>query len=242
LTHKINWITQAKKNAAKEAIKYIEDRSIVGLGSGSTVAYAIKALGEKIKKEKLSVIGIPTSYQSFLLAIKHGIKISTLDEYPNIDLTIDGADQIDTHLNLIKGMGGALFREKIVALASKNNIIVADETKNVKNLGDNNHPVPIEVLPFALSQVKNKLKRLGGKPILREGNGKVGPIITDNGNVIFDTIFGSIKNPDHLNTKIKMITGVVETGLFLKTTNIIILGTSTSIKKIERKNLNKITY
>ena len=235
MTHRSNWITDAKKNAANEAIKHVEDEFIVGLGSGSTVAFAISALGERIQKEKINIIGIPTSYQSFLLAVKNGIKISTLEENPNIDITIDGADQIDDHLNLIKGMGGALLREKIVALASTNNIIIADETKKVKNLGDDNHPVPIEVLPFALTQVKNKIIKLGGKPILREGTGKVGPIITDNGNIILDSIFGPISSPADINTRIKMITGVIETGLFLDTTNIIYLGTSTSVKKIERR-------
>lgn len=235
MTHKINWITNAKKKAAKEAIKHVENGFIIGLGSGSTVAFAIAALGEKIKKEKINIIGIPTSYQSFLLAVKHGIRITTLDENPNIDLTIDGADQIDDQLNLIKGMGGALLREKVVALASKNNIIIADETKKVKNLGDDNHPVPIEVLPFALTQVNTKLAELGGKSVLREGNGKVGPVITDNGNLILDSFFGSINNPIDLNTRIKMMTGVIETGLFLDTTNIIYTGTSTSVEKMERR-------
>jgi ribose 5-phosphate isomerase A len=235
LTHKIDWITKAKKKAGIEAIKHIEDGFVVGLGSGSTVAFAIEALGKKIEKEKIDIIGIPTSYQSFLLAVKHGIKISTLDENPNIDITIDGADQVDDQLNLIKGMGGALLREKIIALASKNNIIIADETKKVKKLGTDNHPVPIEVLPFALAQVKDKLVEIGGEPLLREGTGKVGPIITDNGNVILDSIFGIINNPADLNTRIKMITGVIETGLFIDTTNILYVGTSTTVKKIFRK-------
>ena len=147
MTHKINWITIAKKNAAKEAIKHVKDGFIVGIGSGSTVAFAIEALGEKIKKEKLSIIGVPTSYQSFLLAVKHGIKISTIDENPNLDVTIDGADQIDAQLNLIKGMGGALVREKIVALESKNNIIIADETKGdiVFNLRDTGGGIPEDI-------------------------------------------------------------------------------------------------
>ena len=235
MTHKNNCITNAKKKAAKEAIKHVENGFIIGLGSGSTVAFAIAALGEKIKKEKINIIAIPTSYQSFLLAVKYGIRITTLDENPNIDLTIDGADQIDEQLNLIKGMGGALLREKVVALASKNNIIIADETKKVKKLGDDNHPVPIEVLPFALTQVNTKLVELGGKSLLRQGTGKVGPIITDNGNVILDSVFGSINNPNDLNTRIKMMTGVIETGLFLDTTNIIYIGTSTSVEKMERR-------
>lgn len=235
MIHKPDWIKTAKKNAAKEAVKHVKDGFIVGLGSGSTVEYAIKAIGEKIKNEKLDILAIPTSYQSFLLAASYGVKITTLDENPNINLTIDGADQIDTKLNLIKGMGGALTREKIVALASKTNIIIADESKKVKNLGDDNHPVPIEVLPFALSQVKKQIETISGIVKVREGTGKVGPIITDNGNIILDAIFGSIKKPVELNTRIKMITGVVETGLFIDSTDVVYLGKSTQVEKIERK-------
>ena len=119
-------IEEAKKRAALEAVKHVKDGFIVGLGSGSTAAYAIDALGERIKRESMSILGIPTSYQAFLLAVKHGITVTTLEEYPVIDVTIDGADQIDAKLNLIKGMGGALTREKIVASASKQNIIIAD--------------------------------------------------------------------------------------------------------------------
>jgi ribose 5-phosphate isomerase A len=234
LTHEPDWIKNAKKNAAKEAVKHVEDGFVVGLGSGSTVAYAIKELGEKVKNENLDICGIPTSYQSFLLATKYGVKITTLDEHPSINLTIDGADQIDIHLNLIKGMGGALTREKIVALSSKTNIIIADESKKVKNLGDNNHPIPIEVIPFALSQVKNKIEQIGGKTILREGSGKVGPVITDNGNVILDSFFGPIKQHVELNKRLKMITGVVETGLFIDSTDIVYFGKQTFAEKIER--------
>jgi ribose 5-phosphate isomerase A len=235
LTHNPEWIKNAKRNAAKEAVKHVEDGFIIGLGSGSTVGYAIEALGEKAKREQLDIWGIPTSYQTFLLATRYGVKLTTLDENPIINITIDGADQIDPKLDLIKGMGGALTREKIVAIASKTNIIIADESKKVTNLGVNNHPVPIEVLPFALSQVKNQIEQIGGKLILREGTGKVGPVITDNGNVILDAFFGPIKNPVHLNNLLKMITGVVETGLFIDSTDIVYLGKSTQTEKIERK-------
>ena len=144
-------IIEAKRKAALEAVKHVRDGFIVGLGSGSTAAFAIEALGTRIKTEKLHVMGIPTSYQAFLLAVECGIPITTLDEHPQIDVTIDGADQITPQLNLIKGMGAALAREKIVAKASKLNIIIADEQKKVKVLGENNQPVPIEVLPFAIS-------------------------------------------------------------------------------------------
>ena len=235
MNHNSNWVQKAKKEVAKAAVKHVEDGFVVGLGSGSTVAYAIQELGEKVKKEKLVIWGIPSSYQAFLLATRYGIKITTFEEHPIINLTIDGADQINPQLNLIKGMGGALTREKIVASASKINIIIADENKKVGNLGDGNHPVPIEVLPFALSLVKNQIERIGGKITVREGTGKVGPVITDNGNAIIDASFGIIKNPKELNKKLKLITGVLETGLFIDSTDIVYLGNPTNVEKIERK-------
>jgi ribose 5-phosphate isomerase A len=228
-------IEEAKKRAALEAVKHVKDGFIVGLGSGSTAAYAIDALGERIKRESMSILGIPTSYQAFLLAVKHGITVTTLEEYPVIDVTIDGADQIDAKLNLIKGMGGALTREKIVASASKQNIIIADESKKVKVLGENDHPVPVEVLPFAISLVKRRIEEIGGKPVLREGKGKVGPVITDNGNVVVDASFGLIGNAAELELKLKMIPGVVETGLFVGLADLVYIGTSSSVEKIERK-------
>jgi ribose 5-phosphate isomerase A len=229
------WIEEAKRKAALEAVKHVKDGFIVGLGSGSTAAYAIEALGERISRERLNVLGIPTSYQAFLLAVKHGIAVTTLEEHPLISLTIDGADQIDPQLNLIKGMGAALAREKIVASASKQNIIIADENKKVKVLGEKDHPVPVEVLPFAISLVKRRIAELGGKAVVREGKGKVGPVITDNGNVVIDAVFGPISDAAKLEQKLKMIQGVVETGLFVGLTDIVYVGTRSAIEKMERK-------
>jgi ribose 5-phosphate isomerase A len=226
---------EAKRKAALEAVKHVKDCFIVGLGSGSTAAYAIEALGERIRRENLNIIGVPTSYQAFLLAVKHRIAVTTLEEHPTINLTIDGADQVDAELNLIKGMGGALAREKIVASASKQNIIVADESKKVKVLGENDHPVPIEVLPFSISLVTRRIEEIGGKPVFREGKGKVGPVITDNGNIVMDATFGPIDKPATLEAKLKMIPGVVETGLFVGLADIAYLGTSSAVEKIERK-------
>ncbi|MCW4044724.1 MAG: ribose-5-phosphate isomerase RpiA [Candidatus Bathyarchaeota archaeon] len=228
-------LEQAKQKAAQEAIKHIKNNHIVGLGSGSTAAYAIKTLSQKIRNEKLNILAIPTSYQAFLLAVKHGITITTLEEHPTIDVTIDGADQIDPHLNLIKGMGAALTREKIVASATKQNIIIADHTKKVQTLGENNHPVPIEVIPFALTPVNRKIQQIGGNPTIRETKGKLGPVITDNGNAIIDATFGPINNPKKLEQTLKTIPGIVETGLFLNTTNIAYITTNTTTEKIERK-------
>lgn len=228
-------IEKEKKNAALEAVKHVKDGFIVGLGSGSTAAYAIEELGKRIKREKICVLGVPTSYQAFLLAVKHKILLTTLEEHPVLDLTIDGADQIDDELNLIKGMGGALAREKIVASASKNLLIVADESKKVKILGENNHPVPIEVLPFAAPLVTHKIREIGGKPSLREGTNKVGPVVTDNGNVIIDAHFGLLRKPEELENRLRTLPGVVETGLFVKMVDIAYIGRSSGVEKLAEK-------
>ncbi len=230
-----DFVEKAKKNAALEAVRHVMDNFVIGLGSGSTVAYAIEEIGNRIESKGLRVLGVPTSYQASMLAVKHGIPITTLDEHPTLDLTIDGADQIDSKLNLIKGMGGALTREKIVAAASKNLTIVADESKKVEVLGQNNHPIPIEVIQFAAKPVMLKIKQVGGTPILREGKGKVGPVITDNGNVIIDADFGLVYKPSELELKLKSIPGVVETGFFIEMADTVYLGRRLTVEKIERK-------
>lgn len=223
---------KAKRNAALEAIKHVRDGFIIGLGSGSTVAYAIEELGNRIKHEKLHVFGVPTSYQAFTLAIKNKIPLTTLDEHSVLDLAIDGADQIDDELSMIKGMGGAFAREKIVASSSKEYVIIADESKKVRVLGENDHPVPIEVLPFAVALATRKIKEIDGRAIMREGVKKVGPVITDNGNVIIDAFFGVIREPEKLERKLKGISGVVETGLFLGMADVVYLGTETGVRKL----------
>jgi len=225
----------AKKNAAQEAVKHVKNNSIIGLGSGTTAAIAIEIIGERIKRENLSLMGIPTSTQAFLLAVKNQIPVTTLEEHSTIDVTIDGADQVDPNLNLIKGMGAALTREKIVAAASKLNIIVADDTKKVATLGEKNHPVPIEVLPFATQTVKQRLTRMGATPVLREDKGKLGPVITDNGNMVFDTVFGPIQDPTSLAIEVKMIPGVIESGLFVDLTDIAIFGSDSGTQIAKRR-------
>jgi len=232
-----DWIEKTKKNAALEAVKHVRDGFVVGLGSGSTAAYAIEVIANRIEREELHVLGIPTSYQAFMLAVRCGIPLTTLEEHPKLDLTIDGADQIDDGLNLIKGMGGALTREKIVASASEKLVIVANESKKVKVLGENNHPVPIEALPFASAFVMRKLREIGGKPTLREGARKVGPVITDNGNVLIDVDFGLIRKPVDLEDKLKRISGVVETGLFVGMADTVYVGKRSVVEKIERKSM-----
>jgi ribose 5-phosphate isomerase A len=232
LKRRDDWVEKAKRNAAREAVTNIKDGFAVGLGSGSTAAFAIKELAGRINREELHIVGVPTSYQAFMLAVKHKIPLTTLEEHPVLDVTIDGADQIDHALNLIKGMGGALAREKIVASASKKLIIVADEQKRVRTLGEGNHPVPIEALPFAVSIVTRKLKGIGGKPTLREAAGKVGPVITDNGNIIIDVIFGPIPKPAELECAMKEISGIVETGLFVDMADVVYLGRRSGVERL----------
>ena len=225
-----NWIEEAKRNAALEAVKHVKNGFVIGLGSGSTAAYAIKEIGDLIRQKNWKILGVPTSYQAFLLAVNSGIPITSLNEHPRLDLTIDGVDQVDRDLNMIKGMGGALTREKIVASASNQNIIVADETKLTKKLGTN-QPVPIEVLPFASEFVESRNIKIKGKPVLRKGTGKVGPVISDNGNFIIDADFGPIDSPNELNAKLRIIPGIIETGLFIKMADIVYVGTPTHVHK-----------
>jgi ribose 5-phosphate isomerase A len=234
LTVNLDPIKLAKKKAALEAVKHVKDGFVVGLGSGSTAAFAIEALSERVENGSLHIMGVPTSYQAFLLAVECKIPITTLDEHPVIDVTIDGADQLTPELYLIKGGGAALAREKIVASATKLNIIIADQPKKTRLLGENNQFVPIEVLPFALPIVKETIFALGGKPVVREGKGKLGPTITDNGNAVIDAYFGEIVNPTELAVKVKMIPGVVETGFFIGLTDIAYLGSGGGVEKIEK--------
>jgi len=228
-----DWIEEAKKRAALEAVKHVKDSHVIGLGSGTTASYAIQEIGKIIRQKNWQIFGVPTSYQAFLLAVDCGIPITTLDENPQLDLNIDGADQVDPSLNMIKGMGGALTREKIVASASKQNVIVADETKLVKKLGLD-HPVPVEVLPFAIATVTSKIHGMRGKPVVRVGEGKVGPVVTDNGNFILDIWMEPIENLKEFDMKLKSIPGVVETGLFVGIADVVYIGTKDAIKRLSR--------
>ncbi len=228
-----SWIETAKRKAASEAVKHLRDGYIVGLGSGSTAAYAIQEMGKIIQRKGWQTLGVPTSYQAMQLATENGIRITTLQEHPQLDLTIDGADQIDEKLNMIKGMGGALTREKIVASVSKRVVIAADERKMVKTLGID-QPVPIEVLPFAIFVVTRRIQRMKGRPCVRKTSGKVGPLVTDNGNFILDVDFGPIDAPSRLDSQLKSIPGVVETGIFAGIADIVYLGMKNSTRKLRK--------
>lgn len=229
----MTWREEAKKKVALEAVKHVKDNFIVGLGSGSTAAYAIQEIGRLIQQNNLRILAVPSSSQAKILAVQSGVPLTTLDEHPIIDLAIDGADEVDKKFDMIKGGGGALTREKIVASVAKQVVIIADETKLVNNLGTN-FRVPVEVLPFALATVTVGIKKLGGNPLLREGKGKVGAVVTDNGNYIVDVDFGPIDNAEKLNQQLKLIPGVIETGLFIGLANIVYLGKPEGIIRLTK--------
>ncbi len=218
-------LSNVKLNAAKSALALIPKEGVIGLGSGSTVAIFAKELSKRITTGEVSVSVVPSSYQAYQLAVKYHIPLTNLDNNPELLLTVDGADEVDKDLNLIKGGGGALFQEKIVAFASKRLVIIVDESKLVKKLGSN-FPVPIEVLPFSLNVVRKVITKMGIDPVLREAKMKMGPVVTDNGNFILDLKFSqSINNLEQLAIDLKMIPGVVETGLFIGMTDEVHVGT-----------------
>jgi len=210
-------IELGKKNAAFRAVEdNVKKNMILGIGSGSTVVYAVNKIMEINQKNNLNLKCIPTSFQSLQLIIESGLILVSLDQYPEIDLDIDGADEIDKDLNLIKGGGGCLVQEKIIASSSKELVIIADYTKKSEYLGEHwKRGVPIEVIPLAYVPITKKLENLGGIPKLRMAQAKAGPVISDNGNFIIDVDFGKIKNPKELNLKLLQIPGVVDSGLFV---------------------------
>jgi ribose 5-phosphate isomerase A len=229
----LSWQEAAKRAAALEAVKHVRDGQVLGLGSGSTVVYSFREIARRIREEKLRVIGVPTSSRTASLATELGIPLTTLDEHPRLDLAVDGTDQVDMALNLIKGMGGALTREKIVDSVADQLIIVADETKLTRRLGLN-QSVPVEVLPFAVTTVLDRLSRLGARAAIRCTKGGE-RTLTDNGNHIIDADLGPIDNPEALNVRLRMIPGVIETGLFLGMTDIAYIGLKNgTVEKLEK--------
>jgi len=199
-----------KRAAGYKAADLVKNGMVIGLGTGSTVFFAMERLQERISAG-LEIGGVPTSYQTAIRAREYGIPLTTLDEHPVLDLAIDGADQVDPQFRLIKGRGAAQTREKCVAAAAQQFVVVVDNSKLAPCL---NAPVPVEVLPFALSPVMAHLKTMGGKPVVREGLRKDGPVITDNGNFEIDCTFTVINNPEELEAAIAGIPGVIESGLF----------------------------
>ena len=204
---------QFKQAAADSAVALVEDGMILGLGTGSTAKLAVETLGKRVQSG-LRVVGVPTSEFTGHQARSLGIPVSSLDEHPALDLTIDGADEVELGtLNLIKGRGGALLREKIVASASKRLVIMVDESKLVSRLGSH-FALPVELIPFGWHVAARKLEALGAKVALRSGSdGK--PYVTDGGHYIVDCAFGPIASPAKLESELNNMVGVVEHGLFL---------------------------
>jgi ribose 5-phosphate isomerase A len=223
---------ELKRQAAIAALDEIRDHMIVGLGTGSTASHFIRELGKRVQ-DGLHVLGIPTSEASRILAGEAGVSLTTLKEHSEIDVTVDGADEVSPELDLIKGLGGALVREKIVAHASKRVIIVVDDSKMVSRLGTR-APIPIEVVPFAVDSVMLQLVRWNGSVKIRERNGR--PFVSDNGNTIVDWQYGAIDDPHGVEMKLKSITGVVDSGIFSKVAARVIIAEGSSIRKLSRKN------
>ena len=219
-----------KQAAARAAVELVQPGTVVGLGSGSTATFAIHFLAERIR-DGLKIVGVPTSQASMRVAQQLGIPLTTLEQNPSIDIDIDGADEIDPQLNLIKGGGGALLREKVIASAAKRFIVVAESVKLVPRLGK--FPLPVEVIPFAEALVSKRIEALGAQVSLRQyayGN----PYVTDEGHHILDCNFGEIANPAALNARLHEIPGVVEHGLFIGMAETAFVGKDGGIVQVKR--------
>jgi ribose 5-phosphate isomerase A len=213
-----------KKAVGDAAAQRVKSGMVVGLGTGSTTVMAIKAIGERLAKGELKDIkGVPTSFQAIVLARQLGIPLVSLDEVEKIDVAIDGADEVDPQKNLIKGGGAAHTQEKIVDSLAEQFIVVVDAGKLVDKLGST-FLLPVEVLPMAVTPVSRALAKLGGKPELRMGVRKAGPVVTDQGNLVIDVKFDNIPNPAELEKTINNIPGVLENGLFVGVADIVLIG------------------
>ena len=218
-----------KESAARRAVELVPDGADIGLGSGSTAEIALRLLGERVRGG-LRLRGVPTSERTGTLARGLGIPLTTLEETSGLALTLDGADEVAPDLNLIKGLGGALTREKIVAKASKQTVILVDESKLVGALGTNT-PVPVEVLPFGWTRAAAELAGMGLSPERRTTDGGE-PYVTDNGNYILHLATGPIEDVPSLDTRIRAVAGVVETGLFLSIADLVLVGGQDGVREL----------
>ncbi|MFM1842678.1 MAG: Ribose 5-phosphate isomerase [Cyanobacteriota bacterium] len=217
-------IVLMKQAVGRAAADRVQSDSIVGLGTGSTTAYALEFIGDRLKKGELTnVLGIPTSFQAEVLARRYGIPLTTLDVVDRIDIAIDGADEVDPQKNLIKGGGAAHTREKIVDALAESFLVVVDSGKLVDQLGST-FLLPVEVIPMALTPVMRALATLGGKPELRMGVKKAGPVVTDQGNLVIDVKFDAIPDPAGLEKTINNLPGVLENGLFVGVADVVLVG------------------
>jgi ribose 5-phosphate isomerase A len=220
---------QEKEAAGLASLRFVQDGMILGLGTGSTAAYAVRGLGERVRAG-LKIRGIPTSVRTQELASSLGIPLTTLAEVQQIDVTIDGADEFDPHLNLTKGGGGALLREKIIASASKTVVIIADSGKQVATLGK--FPLPVEVIPFAEALIAKKIAALGARVQLRQREGKT--FVTDEGHHILDCHFGKIPDPPSLARKLSDMPGIVEHGLFIGMASVVLMAKGNEVHELRR--------
>lgn len=224
-----------KQEVGKAAAAKVQSGSIVGLGTGSTTAYAIECLGDRLKSGELKdIIGVPTSFQAEVLAKKYGIPLTTLDAIDRIDIAIDGADEVDPNKNLIKGGGAAHTREKVVDCLAQEFVVVVDGGKLVEKLGST-FLLPVEVIPMAVTPVMRAIEKLGGKPELRMGVKKAGPVVTDQGNLVIDVKFDAIDNPADLEKTLNNIPGVLENGLFVGVADLILVGELQDGKPVVRE-------
>lgn len=222
-----------KKHAAARSLDFIEDGMAVGLGTGSTAAYAVRLLGERVRAG-LAVTAVATSRATEALARECGIPLTSLEDVTRLDITIDGADEVDGELRLIKGGGGALLREKIVAAASDRFVVVVDSGKLVARLGA--FDLPVEVVPFAWRVVAEKIEATGCLPALRAGDANK-PFVTDEGNYILDCAYGAIEEPEALARRLDGTTGIVDHGLFLDMADTVVVGRGDSVEIIARDAL-----
>lgn len=219
-----------KRMAARKAVEYVRDGMVVGLGTGSTARHVLELLGDRVNAG-LAIRGVPTSEETADLARRAGIPLLSYEETWSIDVAIDGADQVDPQLNLIKGGGGALVREKIVAAAARQLIIVVDHMKLAPVLG-NTFPLPVEVIPFGWPNTARRIEALGGKAVIRERRGRI--FTTESGLYILDLHLGHIDDPAALEIQLNRIPGVVENGLFVEQTDLLIVGTPRGVEVQQR--------
>lgn len=224
-----------KQEVGKKAASLVQSNSIVGLGTGSTTAYAIQFIGDRLKAGEIeNIVGIPTSFQAEVLAKEYGIPLTSLDAVERIDIAIDGADEVDPHFNLIKGGGAAHTREKVVDSLAETFIVVIDSGKLVEKLGST-FLLPVEVIPMAITPVLRALKALGGIPELRMGIKKAGPVVTDQGNLVIDVKFDDLSNAEDLEKTINNIPGVLENGLFVNVADKVLVGELQDNKPVVRE-------
>jgi ribose 5-phosphate isomerase A len=224
-------LERMKQLACQRAAQEVQDGMVLGLGTGSTVYYFIQEVGRMVH-EGLRITGVPTSIRTAELATQLAIPLTTLDDHPRLDLAVDGADEVDDALNLVKGAGGALLREKIIAASAARFLVVVDDSKVVHQLGER-YPLPVEVVPFGVMPATRALEGLGAQVTLRRGaDGQTW--VSDNGNYILDCHFGPIADPMALQQQLLAIPAVIDSGLFIGMTDTVFIGQAEGVRRLER--------